>query len=91
MKFVQKTIVSEPKYTYSFEFDEKELGLIMLYLGRTGGCPTTSDRKIADGILQTIVESIPGDERACIRRYTDSFRNHLENPNNSNFFFKGKK
>ena len=74
---VQK-IIENPKYKYTFEFDEVELALLLMYLNKTGGHPKTSYRAIADTIRNEILNAITkSDNNQQIHYIVEKLRDSL--------------
>ena len=70
-------IVENPKYT--FEFDEIELALLLMYLNKTGGCPKKSYRAIADSVRNEILNAIAESNNESIYYIVEKLRRSLCN------------
>ena len=87
MKTIKIKNVSQPKYTYTFEFDEIELALLLMYLNKTGGHPKKSYRAIADSVRNEIVNAITESNNEKIHYVVEKLRDSLCD-NNVSMIFK---
>ena len=74
-----RKIVEKPRYTYTFEFDEVELALLLMYLNKTGGCPKKSYRAIADSVRNEILAAIEESNNEQIHYIVEKLRKTLCN------------
>ena len=72
-------IVEKPKYKYTFEFDEVELALLLMYLNKTGGCPKKSYRVIVDSVRNEILAAIAKSNNEQIHYIVEKLRKALCN------------
>ena len=89
MKIISmQKIVENPKYKYTFEFDEIELALLLMYLNKTGGCPKKSYRAIADSVRNEILNAIAESNNEKIHYIVEKLRRTLCNEKDLNIRFK---